>query len=394
MSGQGRTQRRRKIGFGLAATAAVVTLLVAGAALGPARLGVGTTDGAAASSGSGTSGSTGDQAATTPVTGLETIATGDLVERQEETGAVAHGETWTPQIDAQGTVTGAPDVGTTINFGDTLLEVDAKPIKLAEGDVPLYRSLNYQARKHLKGPDVEQLQQFLIDAGYDDAERLNVDGDFGLSTHRAVKAWQKDTGRDQTGTVDRTQLVFSPEPLRIDTSPRVGSQFSELTVTEAGQRITAEFASRQKAFVEVGATVELQLGSGESLPGTITETTSTVSDQGDRVVEVTVTPDADLPPGTERVKVIASRVAASDVLTVAVRAVLALAGGGYGLEVQTGDRTELRPVDLGVVVDDVAEISGEFSEGDQVVVPIDLLDPGTSEDDSDTSDSGEDGNGE
>ncbi len=377
MSDPTQTRRRRKLGFGLVALAAVITLLVAGALLGPATgLRVDADNKAAASPGSGT-GATADSRPT----GLETITTGDLVERQDETGTVAHGDTWTVQIETQGIVTAVPAAETTINFGDTLIEVDAKPIMLAEGDVPLYRSLNYQARKHLKGPDVEQLQQFLLDAGHDDSERLKADGDFGLSTHRAVKAWQKDNGREQTGTVDRSQLVFNPAPVRIDTSPRVGSQFSELSVTEASQRVTAQFAARQQAFVEIGSSVELQLGSGEILSGTITETTSTVSDQGDRVVEVTIQPDTDLPSGTERLKVIASNVAARDVLIVGVRAVLALAGGGYGLEVETGNGTDLRAVELGAVVDDQAEITGQFAEGDKVVVPIDLLDSASEDND-------------
>lgn len=359
------SNRRRRRALGLTLGVMVVALVAVGAWLGPI---------------SGLSAQTGDnenEAAATPdgpATALDTITRGDLVESQEETGTLAHGDPWSLQIEAQGIVTNAPDAGATINFGQTLIEIDAKPVVLAEGDVPLYRSLNYQARKHLKGPDVEQLQQLLLDLGHDDSGRLEADGDFGLSTHRAVKAWQKSVGRDQSGTVDRSQLVFNPQPVRIDTSPRIGSSFEQLSVTEAKQRVTAQFSARQQAFVEVGNRVELQLGSGETMTGSVAEATSTVSDQGERVIKVVIEPGGDLPDGTEKLKVIASRVSASDVLIVPVRAVLALAGGGYGLEVDTDGGTELRAAELGAVVDTQVEISGSFTEGEQVVVPIDLLD--------------------
>ena len=61
---------------------------------------------------------------------------------------------------------------------------------------------------------------------------------------------------------------------------------------------------------------------------------------------------------------------ADDVLAVPVEALLALAGGGYALEVSDGaEATHLVRVELGVFADDLVAVSGDIEAGDQVVVP-------------------------
>ena len=61
-------------------------------------------------------------------------------------------------------------------------------------------------------------------------------------------------------------------------------------------------------------------------------------------------------------------VAADDVLAVPVESLLALAGGGYALEVAGGDgTTRLVRVELGVFADDMVAVTGEIAAGDQVV---------------------------
>ena len=60
-------------------------------------------------------------------------------------------------------------------------------------------------------------------------------------------------------------------------------------------------------------------------------------------------------------------------LLIPVRAILALAGGGYAVEVDGPSGPTLTRVELGALVDDVAEVSGDFNEGDMVVIPVDIL---------------------
>jgi len=62
-------------------------------------------------------------------------------------------------------------------------------------------------------------------------------------------------------------------------------------------------------------------------------------------------------------------VEASDVLIVPVSALLAVAEGGFAVEVIDPSGTHLVRVDVGTVVDARAEISGDIDAGAHVVVP-------------------------
>ncbi len=301
----------------------------------------------------------------------EKITRGNLSEKKEEVGVIDHGDPWVAPIQAQGVVTKSLAKGTEVEAGQPLIWVANKPVVLAIGETPLYRDLELMS-KRLKGDDVKQLQTFLVEQGFNDKKRLVADGTFGTHTKAAVKAWQKSVGHEQSGRIDRTQLIFHGTALRVESEAQVGVEFAELSVTGAVQQVKADFDTKSRAFLDVGSTVKLESDEGESVDGTITEVTSTVGDDGTRKLNVTIEPGSPIPSEVERVNVIASRELANDALLVPVRAVLALAGGGYGLEVQTSNGTELREVELGQVVDDVAEITGDFNEGDAVVVPEDI----------------------
>ena len=62
--------------------------------------------------------------------------------------------------------------------------------------------------------------------------------------------------------------------------------------------------------------------------------------------------------------------AATDVLAVPVDALLALAEGGYAVELVTGaGRSDLVAVELGAFADGWVEVTGDIAEGDEVEVP-------------------------
>lgn len=360
-------KRRRSIVAGGTAAAVLLALVGLGLFLGPAS-GQETDDPDAPAS-----------ADTGPVTDTVTIERDDLTESKDAVGTVGHGEPWAAPIGAEGVVTARHDKGTTVTPGSSLIWIDALPVVLADGEMPMYRTLELRREngKLLNGPDVEQLQRFLISQGFDDNERLEADGVFGQGTQRAVKAWQKDVGRSATGSVDRSQLVFHPTALRIESTPQVGSSFAELSVTGADQRITAAFDTKSAGFLSVGADVLLQLDDQNELNGTIEDITTTVGDDGTRRLEVTLRPSTPLPSEIERVTVQVTRAVASDVLVVPVRAIVALAGGGYAVELDRPAGPTLTRVELGAVIDDRAEISGDFDEGDAVVVPTDVIGGGS-----------------
>lgn len=115
---------------------------------------------------------------------------------------------WAPTLigsnQASGVVTGveiAP--GEEVVQGSTLYLVNQRPVVIAQGSVPAYRSLGNGA----EGEDVAQLQGLLQALGYFAGA---LDGEAGSRTVSAIKAWQKSLGVDETGTVELGDVIFVP----------------------------------------------------------------------------------------------------------------------------------------------------------------------------------------
>jgi peptidoglycan hydrolase-like protein with peptidoglycan-binding domain len=297
----------------------------------------------------------------------------------EVNGTVGYGDTATLLAQADGVVTDAPESGETLRPGDELVRVANRPITLAQGEQPLYRELRRVAggerdeagdRLGLqKGADVEQLQRFLLDAGFDDKGRLEADGEFGLSTERAVKVWQRSRGLPATGKVDGSQLVFVAGQVRIESAPKVGQSFSPIEVTSGTPKVTITVTARQREFFAIGASVDVDSAT-QSATGTVTDVERRIGDDGSTRFRVEI----ELDPGesvgdAEAVKVTSIQITESDVLTVPVRALVALAEGGWAVHVSTPTGSQLTAVELDDVVNGVASISG-VGEGTQVVVPV------------------------
>lgn len=90
-----------------------------------------------------------------------------------------------------------------VDEGDVVYVVGDAPVRVVEREEPFWRDLE----RSVEGEDVEVLQALLVAEGHLDGEE---DGDFGPGTERAVKAWQKEQGRDQTGVVPLGELVAVP----------------------------------------------------------------------------------------------------------------------------------------------------------------------------------------
>jgi peptidoglycan hydrolase-like protein with peptidoglycan-binding domain len=312
--------------------------------------------------------------------GAETVAVTrrTLTETETIDGTVGHGSAVPLPIEARGIVTWAPEQDDVLSGGDVAVEIDARPLTLVAGNVPLYRELRKVGSRERDvagdklglqtGPDVTQLQRYLIGAGFDDDDRLEIGDTFDASTERAVKAWQEAVGHPATGRVDRTQMIFVNGEVRVEEVPIVGQPFSQITVTTPSQTITAAAKAAQRTFFTAGTTVEID-ANGQLLTGTVTEVSRTTGPEGTTRYELEITvDDGALPEGVESVDVTATKTIAVDVLTVPVRALLALAEGGWAVEIPTDTGTELVRVELGVVVEGTAEISG-VAEGTRVVVP-------------------------
>ncbi|GBE21817.1 putative peptidoglycan binding domain protein [bacterium BMS3Bbin01] len=111
---------------------------------------------------------------------------------------------------ASGVVTSMPvAVGDAVSAGDVLYTVDLRPVVIAQGAVPAFRTLLLET----EGPDVAQLQGLLVGLGLLSVE---PDGVFGRSTRDAVKVWQKGLGVESDGVVRSGDVLFVPTlPIRV-----------------------------------------------------------------------------------------------------------------------------------------------------------------------------------
>lgn len=273
-----------------------------------------------------------------------------------------------------GVITWLPEVGATVDLGEQLWRVDDRPTVLMLGAMPLYRELKIGVR----GPEVTQLKANLLLLGFGG---FSEDDRFTAATSRAVDAWQKDVGLPRTGRVDASQVVMRPAPVRVAGLPnQVGSAAgpSILAVTGVHRSVSLVLDSTKDKVPDVGAAVRVMLPEGEVAAGVVGWTRPEEKDDGSppgQTEDTKVVVGVDLEDPTVLDGLDAGKVALEmdveerpDVLTVPVTALLALAEGGYGVEVGAEER-RLVPVSVGLVAGGRAEVEGELAEGDEVVVP-------------------------
>lgn len=106
-----------------------------------------------------------------------------------------------------GTVTDVVDEGTTVTAGSVLYQVNAEPVVALVGELPVYRAFHSRMDD---GPDVEQLEQSLVDLGFDPDGDINVDEAFTTATANAIERLQESIGAKETGRLQFGDLLFIP----------------------------------------------------------------------------------------------------------------------------------------------------------------------------------------
>jgi len=275
-----------------------------------------------------------------------------------------------------GTATAVAAEGSTVGNGEVIVEVDQEPIVLLLGDLPAYRTLSQGDT----GADVRQLERALDDLGFGDSG-LRIDGTFDANTTLAATAFQLSIGARPDGVVNLGDVVFLPEAIRVGTTlVSVGNTVANLTplvsTSASSTTVSVELATDDQDLVEVGDAVVVVMPDDSREPATITEIGTVVqaNQQGGTYFEMTVTldnPDAarDLDEAPVDVEVVGDR--ADDVLAVPVTALIALAEGGYAVEVISDDgSTLLVAVDPGLFADGRVEVTTDGLEaGVAVVIP-------------------------
>jgi peptidoglycan hydrolase-like protein with peptidoglycan-binding domain len=279
-----------------------------------------------------------------------------------------------PIIDQlSGMYTQLPAVGTTIRRGGTLYRVDNVPVVLMRGATPAWRAFEAGMSD---GPDVRELQANLIALG-DAAGLLSAPtGHYDWLTAAAVERWQQSEHAPVTGAISFGEIMFLPADVRV----------GALTTT-AGQAATPgqqpyQVTSTVRAVIVAlnptlpptltGERVAIILPSGATVPGTITAT-GPLPGAPNAPGALTITPGRGSATGRATgvpVQVALTTSSVHGALTAPVSALLALAGGGYGLEVvePTGAH-RLVGVQTGAFAGSQVQVSGTgIDVGTKVVV--------------------------
>jgi len=166
-------------------------------------------------------------------------------------------------------------VGSTIKVGTALYTVNEQPVFAMYGTLPAYRNM----QSGDTGTDITQLQQSLVDLGYNPG---SVDGTFGSATVAAVEAWQTAAGLTVDGIVHLGQVVFISGPSRViaqlgtvGQSVTTGSQI--LSIGPESPIVTTTESSTQLGLLTGGQKVDVQLPDNSIVVGKVTSVGGTAA---------------------------------------------------------------------------------------------------------------------
>lgn len=351
------SRRRRRV---VAVVAAVAVLAALGATVAKVRSGTSTT------------------AAPPPPPSTATVARHDIGTDQTFDGTIAPSTAQPLVARTSGIVTMLPAEGSPRVQGEQLFAVAGTATFLLYGKVPAWRELSPATPA---GDDVAQLQQAMIDLGYDADHAITVDGTFGPSTAAAVERWQAASGQPATGLLPLGTVAFEPGPItigshQVEVGSNVASGAAVADTATTGFVATFTLPNDVHTVLQVGQSVDVTLPDYTTTKGTITAI-GTVTDASTGAVSFTGTvsvPD----PGRDHgivdqapIKVKASQVIARNVLVAPAAALVSHVDGRYEVAVVAADgSTRTAPVEVGVSANGSVEVRGDgVAEGTRVVVP-------------------------
>jgi hypothetical protein len=297
-------------------------------------------------------------------------------------GTLGYGAPFTVTAGTEGVVTRLADQDEAVRRGSELFRINEQPVILLYGAVPMYRDLGPGD----SGVDVRQLEANLVRLGY---SGFVADNEYADDTSEVVREWQGDIGTAETGSVARATVVFAPggrrvDALHVDVGDPVVPGVPVLDVTGVDKVVSVDVEVDDRDLFDVGTAVTVVLPEGNEVPGRISETTvievpsegggafETGATESESIARIEITLDERVSDDVvgAAVDVVVAIDKRTDVLLVPVNALLALAEGGYGLEILNDDgTTKIVAVDTGLFGDGKVQVEGDgIAEGTVVGV--------------------------
>jgi hypothetical protein len=238
------------------------------------------------------------------------------------------------------------------------------------------------------GTDVAELNADLVALGYATSTEIPAGSDeFTWWTKDALEKLQGALGVTQTGTLTLGQAAFLPTAARVTTVPATLGGPAQpgqpvLTATSTIRQVSIALGADQQSEVAVGDKVTITLPNNQTTPGVIssvgTVAAAPAAGSSDSTPTITVLVNPTDPAATGSwdqapVDVTITTAAVHNALVVPVDALLALAGGGYAVEVSgAGGLHHLVAVTVGLFddADGLVQVTGSgLAAGQHVVVP-------------------------
>jgi peptidoglycan hydrolase-like protein with peptidoglycan-binding domain len=146
------------------------------------------------------------------------------------------------------TVTSIANQGAALDRGTVVYQLDTQPTVVLFGTKPMYRALS---RDSSNGVDIRQLEQNMVELGYDPDRKIVVDDVYDEATASAVRRWQEALGITVDGKVPQSLVTFLPGRSVVSkVSASVGGQVAagaalvDVVVTESKASVKAVAAGK------------------------------------------------------------------------------------------------------------------------------------------------------
>jgi hypothetical protein len=297
----------------------------------------------------------------------------DLTTTRTMSGTIGYGAARPLSGHRAATVTWLPAAGAKIKRGKALYRADDLPVPLFYGAMPLYRPITGEG---LVGRDVRIIAVNLRALGYRTGLIKGEEAVLTKELIAAIKRWQKDIGLPETGAIAVGDVEVQAGAVRVDAvsvQPGAPADGPLMSVTPTRKVITISAELSAAGSIERGQHVTVVLPDEREVPARVLAVGRTIAPaEGGEPPKLVVSVVPDSPKDISKIDSADVQVAFTgkkreNVLAVPVEALVALAEGGYAVQLPG---TGLVAVKTGMFATGWVEIGGAgLTEGADVVVP-------------------------